>query len=67
MARQLGSEPLIWLDALDLPLFVCFEGSYAIEGPYRPRTTVPTPARLNIALPGWYHHDNPLPSCAAIQ
>ncbi|QBF33876.1 cupin domain-containing protein [Thalassococcus sp. S3] len=27
-----GSEPVIWLDALDLPLFVYLEGSYAIEG-----------------------------------
>jgi gentisate 1,2-dioxygenase len=27
-----GTEPVIWLDALDLPLFVYLEGSYAIEG-----------------------------------
>lgn len=26
-----GAEPVIWLDALDLPLFVYLEGSYAIE------------------------------------
>ncbi len=28
-----GSQPVIWLDALDLPLFVYLEGSYAEEGP----------------------------------
>ena len=27
-----GTEPVIWLDALDLPLFVYLEGSYAEEG-----------------------------------
>lgn len=27
-----GSEPVIWLDALDLPLFVYLEASYAEEG-----------------------------------
>jgi len=27
-----GSEPVIWLDALDLPMFVYLEGSYAQEG-----------------------------------
>ncbi|OYX74976.1 MAG: cupin [Rhizobiales bacterium 32-66-11] len=28
-----GTEPVIWLDALDLPLFVYLEGSYAEEAP----------------------------------
>jgi gentisate 1,2-dioxygenase len=28
-----GKEPVIWLDALDLPLLVYLEGSYAIEAP----------------------------------
>lgn len=28
-----GTGPVIWLDALDLPLFVYLEGSYAIEAP----------------------------------
>ncbi|MFN4283446.1 MAG: cupin domain-containing protein [Alphaproteobacteria bacterium] len=27
-----GKDPVIWLDALDLPLFVYLEGSYAVEG-----------------------------------
>jgi gentisate 1,2-dioxygenase len=28
-----GTEPVVWLDALDLPLHVLLETSYAIEGP----------------------------------
>jgi gentisate 1,2-dioxygenase len=28
-----GSEPVVWLDALDLPLYVYLEGSYAVEAP----------------------------------
>ena len=28
-----GTDPVIWLDALDLPLFVYLEGSYAVEAP----------------------------------
>lgn len=28
-----GKDPVVWLDALDLPLFVYLEGSYAVEAP----------------------------------
>ena len=28
-----GTKPVIWLDALDLPLFVYLEGSYAVDAP----------------------------------
>jgi gentisate 1,2-dioxygenase len=28
-----GTKPVVWLDALDLPLFVYLEGSYAVEAP----------------------------------
>jgi gentisate 1,2-dioxygenase len=28
-----GTGPVVWLDALDLPLFVYLEGSYAVEAP----------------------------------
>ena len=28
-----GTDPVVWLDALDLPLFVYLEGSYAEEAP----------------------------------
>ncbi len=38
-----GTEPVIWLDALDLPLFVFLEGSYAIEAPLQaPRNRLDT-------------------------
>lgn len=36
-----GSEPVIWLDALDLPLFVYLEGSYAKEGPLQSQRNRP--------------------------
>jgi gentisate 1,2-dioxygenase len=32
-----GREPVIWLDVLDLPLFIYLEGSYSVEG--EPQTT----------------------------
>jgi gentisate 1,2-dioxygenase len=31
-----GKEPVIWLDALDMPLLASLEASYAIEGPPQP-------------------------------
>jgi len=31
--RHEGDRPVIWLDALDLPVLIYLEGSYAIEGP----------------------------------
>lgn len=33
-----GDEPVIWLDALDLPLLVELESSYAVAGPSQPIT-----------------------------
>ncbi|MCB1387733.1 MAG: cupin domain-containing protein [Rhodobacteraceae bacterium] len=36
-----GSEPVVWLDALDLPLFYYLEGSYATEGPLQSRRNRP--------------------------
>lgn len=36
-----GSEPVIWLDALDLPLFAVLEGSYAEEAPLQSRRNRP--------------------------
>ena len=43
-----GDAPVIWLDALDLPLFVYLEGSYAVEGTCRHSATGQMPVRLNI-------------------
>jgi gentisate 1,2-dioxygenase len=48
-----GSEPVIWLDALDLPLFVYLEGSYAQE-PSRsgePQAFGPSPELLRERYP----------------
>ena len=48
-----GSEPVIWLDALDLPLFVYLEGSYAQE-PAEPGQTLafgPSPETLRERYP----------------
>ncbi|MCA2011634.1 cupin domain-containing protein [Pararhodobacter sp. CCB-MM2] len=36
-----GTEPVIWLDALDLPVFVYLEGSYATEGPLQAQRNRP--------------------------
>lgn len=36
-----GDEPVIWLDALDLPLFVYLEGSYAVEAPLQAQRNRP--------------------------
>ena len=36
-----GTEPVVWLDALDLPLFVYLEGSYATEGPLQAQRNRP--------------------------
>lgn len=61
-----GDEPVIWLDALDLPLFVYLEGSYAEEAPLQARRNRPDaseveycaaglrPARTASASPGRY-------------
>lgn len=36
-----GSGPVVWLDALDLPIFVYLEGSYAEEGPLQSQRNRP--------------------------
>lgn len=36
-----GTDPVVWLDALDLPLFVYLEGSYATEGPLQAQRNRP--------------------------
>lgn len=47
-----GSEPVIWLDALDLPLFVYLEGSYAIEGELQPQRNRPDASVVEYSAPG---------------
>jgi gentisate 1,2-dioxygenase len=47
-----GDEPVIWLDALDLPLFVYLEGSYAVEAPLQSPRNRPDPSEVEYRAAG---------------
>jgi gentisate 1,2-dioxygenase len=47
-----GTEPVIWLDALDLPLFVYLEGSYAVEAPLRAPSNRPDTSEVEYRVAG---------------
>ncbi|MCA0873246.1 cupin domain-containing protein [Seohaeicola saemankumensis] len=47
-----GSEPVVWLDALDLPLFVYLEGSYATEGPLQAQRNRPDASQVEYLSSG---------------
>lgn len=47
-----GEEPVVWLDALDLPLFVYLEGSYAQEGPLQSRRNRPDASQVEYLSAG---------------
>ncbi len=47
-----GSEPVIWLDALDLPVFVQLEGSYAEEGALQARRNRPDASAVEYLSAG---------------
>ncbi len=47
-----GTGPVIWLDALDLPLFVYFEGSYAVEGPLQAQNNRPDASQVEYCAAG---------------
>ncbi len=47
-----GSEPVIWLDALDLPLFAYLEGSYAEEAPLQTPRNRPDAAEVEYLSAG---------------
>ena len=47
-----GREPVIWLDALDLPLFVYLEGSYAIEAPLQTPRNRPDASEVEYRAAG---------------
>ncbi|MEM8920001.1 MAG: cupin domain-containing protein, partial [Pseudomonadota bacterium] len=47
-----GDEPVIWLDALDLPLFVYLEGSYAVEGELQKQRNRPDASQLEYRASG---------------
>ncbi len=47
-----GDKPVIWLDALDLPLFVQLEGSYAVEAPLQKPRNRPDPSEVEYRFAG---------------
>ncbi|MCE8005435.1 cupin domain-containing protein [Aestuariivita sp.] len=47
-----GDTPVIWLDALDLPLFVYLEGSYAIEGELQAQRNRPDASEVEYRAAG---------------
>lgn len=47
-----GTEPVIWLDALDLPLFVYLEGSYAEEAPLQSPRNRPDASQVEYISSG---------------
>jgi len=47
-----GKGPVIWLDALDLPLFVYLEGSYAVEAPLQKPRNRPDPSEVEYRAAG---------------
>jgi gentisate 1,2-dioxygenase len=47
-----GNGPVIWLDALDLPLFVYLEGSYAIEAPLQKPRNRPDASEVEYRAAG---------------
>ena len=47
-----GDEPVIWLDALDLPLFVYLEGSYAEEAPLQAPSNRPDASEVEYLSSG---------------
>jgi len=47
-----GTDPVIWLDVLDLPLFVYLEGSYAVEGKLQDRANRPDASSVEYSQAG---------------
>jgi gentisate 1,2-dioxygenase len=47
-----GKEPVIWLDTLDLPLFLNLEASYAVEGEPQPRSNQPDASQWAYSAAG---------------
>jgi gentisate 1,2-dioxygenase len=47
-----GDKPVIWLDALDLPLFYYLEASYAVEAPLQSPRNRPDPSEVEYRAAG---------------
>lgn len=54
-----GDEPVVWLDALDLPLIFYLEGSYAIEGPLQAQRNRPDTSQVEYLASGLAPVRNP--------
>ncbi len=51
-----GASPVVWLDALDLPLFVHLEGSYAVEGELQSPANRPDTSAIAYSQAGLVPH-----------
>ncbi|SPF78036.1 cupin domain-containing protein [Pseudoprimorskyibacter insulae] len=47
-----GDGPVVWLDALDLPVFYYLEGSYAVEGPLQAQRNRPDAGQVEYLSSG---------------
>src|ERR1700733_4085010 len=47
-----GTEPVVWLDALDLPLYVYLEGSYSVEAPIQKPRNRPDKSEIEYVSAG---------------
>jgi len=47
-----GTDPVVWLDALDLPVFYYLEGSYALEGARQAQRNRPDASSVEYAAAG---------------
>jgi len=47
-----GTEPVIWLDVLDIPVFVALEGSYAIGAPLQDQRNRPDASEVEYLASG---------------
>lgn len=47
-----GAEPVVWLDALDLPVFMFLEGCYGVEGELQPPKNRPDASQVEYAQAG---------------
>lgn len=55
---NLGSGPVVWLDALDLTLVYGLEASYAVEGPRQPETNLPDASQTRYRRAGLVPYDS---------
>ncbi len=52
-----GKEPVVWMDALDLPLIYYLEASYAVEGKVQPDNNLPDSSQTRFRRSGLLPYD----------